>query len=69
MRWLRLTEAQKYVKKTTHLDISVLRIRSWITGGLITYSGYRVVLQARKRFGLWYTREDWINEFIKEQSE
>lgn len=69
MKWLRLVEAQKYIKKTTDLNMSAIRLRCWITKGLVNHSGRKVLLRARKRFGQWYTREEYIDEFIREQSE
>ena len=69
MKQLRLIEAKKYLKKTTDLDVSVTRLRHWITYGLVNYSGHRVLLRARKRWGMWYTCEEYIDEFIEEQNE
>lgn len=69
MKQLRLVEAKKYLKKTTDLDVSTTRLRSWITHGLVNYSGRKVLLRARKRFGQWFTSEEYIDEFIKEQGE
>lgn len=68
MKWLRLVEAQKHIKKTTDLNITLTRLRSWVTKGLVNHSGQRFILQARKRFGQWYTTAEYIDEFIKEQS-
>lgn len=69
MKWLRLKDAQKYLKKETGLDVSIARIRNWITKGTVNYSGYKILLRARKRFDMWYTTAEWIDDFIKEQSE
>ena len=63
---LRLKDAQKYIKKTTHLDKSLPTIRNWITQGLVSHSGRRVVLRARKKFGMWYTTDWAIDELILE---
>lgn len=69
MKWLRLVDAKKYIKRKTELDISITRLRCWITSGLVNHSGRRFILQARKRFGQWYTTAEYIDEFIREQSE
>lgn len=69
MKYLRLIEAKKYLKKTTDLDVSVTRLRYWITCGLVNYSGQKVLLRARKRFGQWFTSDEYIDDFIKEQGE
>lgn len=69
LRWLRLIEAKKHIKKTTDLDISITRLRYWIAHGLVNHSGYRVLLRARKRFGQWWVTDKWLDEFIKEVSE
>jgi hypothetical protein len=69
MKQLRLIEAKKYLKKTTDLDVSVTRLRHWIAYGLVNYSGEKVLLRARKRFGQWWTSDEYINEFIREQGE
>ena len=63
---LRLKDAQKYIKKTTHLDKSLPTIRNWITQGLVSHSGRRVVLRARKKFGQWYSSDKAVDEFIEE---
>lgn len=69
IKWLRLKDAQKYIKQKTNLNISVSRLRNWITQGVVNYSGFKILLRAKKRFGQWFTTNEWIDEFIKEQSE
>lgn len=69
MKWLRLTEAKKYIKKTTDLNIDISRLRCWITLGLKNNSGRRSILRARKFSGQWHTTAEYIDEFIQEQSE
>lgn len=68
MKWLRLIGAQKYIKTSTGLNISITRLRCWIVKGLVNHSGRRFILQARKRFGQWYTTAEFIDNFIREQS-
>ena len=65
-RILRLKDAQRYVKKTYHLDKSAVNIRGWINAGLVSHSGRRVVLRARKKFGQWFTTDRAIDEFVLE---
>ena len=63
---LRLKDAKKYIKKTYHLDKPITSIRGWINAGLVSHSGRRVVLRARKKFGQWFTSDRAIDEFVLE---
>ncbi len=65
-RVLRLKDAKKYIKKTTHLDITLPRLRGWITRGLVSHSGRRSVLRARRKYGVWFTTDRAVDEFIQE---
>lgn len=69
MKWLRLVDAQKYIKKKTNLNIPIHRLRRWINEGLLNHSGFKILLRARKRYGTWFTTDEWIDEFIEEQNE
>ena len=59
-----LKETRVYIKEKFHIDVTEARIRRWICSGLVSYSGNRIFLRAKRR-ACWYTCQAWIDSYIE----
>lgn len=60
---LRLNETCDYIKKRYGIDVTEARLRRWIQRGLISHSGNRIYLCA-KRDWCWHVCQEYIDNFI-----
>ena len=66
---INLKQAQKYIKREYQLDVTLPTLRNWCKTGRVSLNGKRFILEAHKRsnpFKGWWTRRDFINQFIRE---
>ena len=64
-----LKEIQKYIKNEYQCVVTVSTLRNWIKRGLLSRSGHRYILGAKKRSGIWrgwYVTIKELNAFIME---
>lgn len=60
-------EACKYIKDKFGIDVTEARLRRWANNGLVSHSGHRVFLQARKRAS-WAVCRRFIDDFFRKQA-
>lgn len=64
LREIQLSEACDYIKEQYGINVSAARLRSWVRVGLMSHSGRRIYLRAKKCID-WVTCKQWIDAFIK----
>jgi hypothetical protein len=67
MNRLRLSEVPAYLYKLTGESRQLRTISFWVTQGRVK-NGRTVKLKTEKVCGMYYTREEWVQEFIEEIS-
>jgi hypothetical protein len=64
--YIKLQDAVEYIHKLTGVRVPKPTLYSWSRDGKATYDGQRAKLKTTVRFGRLYTREDWVDEFLRQ---
>lgn len=64
--WLRVSDISAYVEHRTGVGVHRTTIYHWIHKGRMAYSGETVKLRVEKRRCIYFTTEEWLDEFLQE---
>jgi hypothetical protein len=63
---LKIKDVPRYIKQTTGVDKGVWVIYHWIRKGRRTYSNRLLKLKTERVCGQIFTRQSWVNDFLRE---